>query len=530
VLFNSLTFAIFFVLFFPLYWAAARRLRVQNALVLAASYLFYGWWDERYLILLIVTTVTDFIGGLGASGRPVEWKYPLKALSLAWLASLAALSISLRESAWILLWLAGFSVLVIAVVAIARGQPMERRRKIFVASAITVNLGVLGFFKYFNFFAEQFATAMGSLGLSVHPFILEVVLPVGISFYTFQSMSYTIDNYRKQMQPTDRLLEFAAYASFFPQLVAGPIERATRLLPQFSVQKKFSWEAVRSGAWLFTWGLYKKLVIADNISPIANQIFATPQDYASTDLVVGLLAFAFQIYCDFSGYSDMARGLARTLGFEISINFRQPYFARTPSEFWQGWHISLSTWLRDYLYIPLGGNRHGELMTYRNLTITMLLGGLWHGAKWTFVAWGAYQGLILVIYRLLRVDDWLPKRDSREPADIAVNFVAWLVMFCLVLLGWLFFRAVDMTAVAACYRGMAQLSVGGGALWGTLFAYIAPLIVVEMVQKFTGELELLTRVPRLNHGIVSLTLKALMIYGLVFLSAEGGQQFIYFDF
>ena len=526
MLFNSFTFAVFFVTFFSLYWLSARSRRLQNTLILLGSYLFYGWWDERFLVLLIVSTATDYLGGMGAAGRPIERRMAVKAVAFVWIASTAFLLPTLKESAWILAWLAVFTAIVLAAIFVAPRLSEDSRRKAFMTGSVVVNLAILGFFKYFNFFATEFAGLMQSLGLSVSPLVLDVVLPVGISFYTFQTMSYTIDAYRRRLEPTEHLLEFSAYVVFFPQLVAGPIERAASLLPQFFQRRELSWPAVQSGIWLFAWGLYKKLVIADNIAPIANRVFANPGDYSSTELLAGLLAFTFQIYCDFSGYSDMARGIARTLGFEIMVNFRLPYFARTPSEFWRGWHISLSTWLRDYLYVPLGGNRLGVAKTYRNLALTMLLGGLWHGANWTFIAWGGYQGLILVLYRIARVDDWIAARERIGTMSMVPSLLLGCLMFSLVVFGWLLFRATTMNEVWHFTNGLMQFSMGPWDSWGVLLAHVAPLILVQIAQRRSGQLELLAR----TSGIVGITLRALLIYGLMFLAAKGGQQFIYFDF
>jgi D-alanyl-lipoteichoic acid acyltransferase DltB (MBOAT superfamily) len=526
VLFNSITFAVFFIAFFSLYWLSARAPRLQNTFILLGSYLFYGWWDERFLVLLVISTVTDYLGAMGAAGRPIPRHMAGKAVAFLWIASIAVLLPTLNESAWILAWLAGFTAIVWPTVLLAPRLVEASRRKCFLAGSIAINLSVLGFFKYFNFFATEFAALMQSLGLSVSPLVLDVVLPVGISFYTFQTMSYTIDAYRRRLEPTEHLLEFSAYVVFFPQLVAGPIERAASLLPQFFHRRELSWPAVQSGLWLFAWGLYKKVVIADNIAPIANRVFASPGDYSSTELLAGLLAFTFQIYCDFSGYSDMARGIARTLGFEIMVNFRLPYLARTPSEFWRGWHISLSTWLRDYLYVPLGGNRLGVAKTYRNLMLTMLLGGLWHGANWTYIAWGAYQGLILVVYRVARIDDWIEARERAGSMSATSNLLLGSLMFSLVVFGWLLFRATTMTEVWSYADGLLSFTTGPWDSWGVLLAHIAPLILVQIAQKRTGELELLAH----SSGIVSITLRALLLYGLIFLAARGGQQFIYFDF
>ena len=296
-------------------------------MLLVASYAFYGAWDWRFLGLIVLSTVVDYVVGM----------------SLA-----------------------------------ATGDP--RRRQFLVTASIVANLGILGLFKYAGFFAKSLVGLGASLGVEIPAFALDVVLPVGISFYTFQTLSYTIDIYRGTLKPTRRFLDFALFVAFFPQLVAGPIERASRLLPQVLQPRHVTWEKFGSGSWLILWGLFKKVVIADNLAFLVNAVYATDASPTGWQVVAGTVAFAWQIYCDFSGYSDIARGLARLMGFELMVNFNLPYAARSPADFWRRWHISLSTWLRDYLYIPLGGNQGGALRTYRNLGLTMLLGGLWHGA------------------------------------------------------------------------------------------------------------------------------------------------------
>ncbi len=302
-------------------------------------------------------------------------------------------------------------------------------------ASVLLNLGILGFFKYFNFFAGSFEALAEQFGWSPGFVTLYIVLPVGISFYTFQTMSYTLDIYKGILKPTRRFSDLVAYVSFFPQLVAGPIERARHLLPQFGQKRFVTLEDVTSGMGLFAWGLYKKIVIADNLAPIADQVFRNPDAAARGEVIVGVLAFAFQIYCDFSGYSDMARGSARLLGFDVMVNFRFPYISRTPSEFWQRWHISLSSWLRDYLYIPLGGNRISEAVTYRNLIVTMSLGGLWHGASWTFVIWGLFHGAVLIIYRVMRIDFHLASVPTKQIHGILLHCFAMVIMFAVVCIG-----------------------------------------------------------------------------------------------
>jgi len=362
--------------------------RSQNWMLLAASYLFYGWWNWRFLSLIMVVTVINYATAIGVTSTDIK-----------------------------------------------------RRRKLLVSLSVFVNLGMLGVFKYFNFFAAEFVSLLGSVGLSVSLPSVSIVLPVGISFYTFQALSYTIDVYRGDTEPTRNLRDFALYVAFFPQLVAGPIERSSRLLPQVVNPRVRRHDDFADGLFLVMIGLFKKIVIADNLALIVNGIFAEDMSKLSgVDCLVGVYAFAFQIYGDFSGYSTIARGLAKWMGFDLMTNFRMPYLARTPSDFWRRWHISLSTWLRDYLYIPLGGNRSGKWRTTRNLMLTMLLGGLWHGAGWTFVTWGLFHGMILVVY--YHYSRSRPKRPAK--GSILKTALSIVVMFHMACLGWLFFRAESM--------------------------------------------------------------------------------------
>src|SRR3954447_14783227 len=346
MLFNTFHFAYFFAILLPLYWVLPHK--PQNYLLLAASYYFYSCWDPRFLSLLLLSTAMDYACGL----------------------------------------------------AVDRIET-PRKRKLFVAISMALNLGMLGYFKYYNFFAESLQVALARMGLEVPLAQLNVVLPIGISFYTFQSMSYVIDVYRRDIKPTRNIVEFAAFVSFFPHLVAGPIMRPTTLLPQIERRRHFDLDQFYQGAYLVFWGLTKKVVVADNLALFVNDLFGKWQTIDGGLALLAIYAVAFQIYCDFSGYPDAARDIAKMLGFELALNFDLPYFATSPKDFWARWHISLSTWLRDYLYIPLGGSRGGTLLLYRNLMLTMVIGGLWHGAAWTFVLWGVYQGVLLVGHRVL---------------------------------------------------------------------------------------------------------------------------------
>ena len=352
-------------------------------ILLVASYVFYAAWDYRFLALILFSTMVDYLAGAG----------------------IARCAGSRAKKRW--LWL-----------------------------SIAVNLGLLGFFKYFNFFIEGFQALLAAVGITVSDASLHIVLPVGISFYTFQSMSYTIDIYRGEMAPTDRFLDFALFVAFFPQLVAGPIERATRLLPQITAPRKVTGRMCNQGVYLIFFGLFEKVVVADNLAVLVDGVYGGPPE-SGLMVLLATYAFAFQIFADFDGYSNMAKGLAALMGFDLTDNFRTPYFSRTPSEFWRRWHVSLSTWLRDYLYLSLGGNRLGTAKTARNLVVTLLLGGLWHGASWMFVLWGGFHALLLVAYLPFQ----RKTADGEGGASGLSGAVQRLVLFHLVCLGWMLFRA-----------------------------------------------------------------------------------------
>jgi len=393
MLFNSIEFAIFLPIVFVLYWFVVNKnLKLQNLLIVVASYIFYGWWDWRFLLLIFLSCIVDYLVG--------------NALSK---------------------------------------QEDKIKRKFLLSISITLNLGLLGFFKYFNFFIDSFADAFTLFGQSINPTTLNIILPVGISFYTFQALSYSIDVYRRKLEPTKDLIVFLAFVSFFPQLVAGPIERATNLLSQFYVKRNFDYTQAADGMRQILWGLFKKKVIADNCSIYANDIFTNYHDYSGFTLVIGAIFFAFQIYCDFSGYSDIAIGTARLFGFKLMQNFAFPYFSRDIAEFWRRWHISLSTWFRDYLYIPLGGSKGGTLMKIRNTFVIFVVSGFWHGANWTFVIWGTLNALYFLPLLLLN--------KNRNNTDIAaankilpsIKEVFQIVTtFSLTLVAWIFFRAENV--------------------------------------------------------------------------------------
>jgi alginate O-acetyltransferase complex protein AlgI len=387
MIFNSIVFLVFFALVFFIHWFVLRKnLKYQNLFLLVCSYIFYGWWDWRFLFLILLSSLIDFFVGL----------------------------------------------------QIGKTHNKKRRKFLLFTSLIT-NLGLLFYFKYYNFFIAEFITMADSLGISVNNFSLSIILPVGISFYTFQTLSYSIDVYKGDLKPTKDIIAFLAFVTFFPQLVAGPIERAKHLLPQFFKEKKFDYETASSGAKLILIGFFKKIVIADKVAILVNAIYNSPTSYPGFPMIVATILFAYQIYCDFSGYSDIAVGTSRLLGFDLMTNFNKPYFSKSISEFWTRWHISLSTWFRDYIYIPMGGNRVSKGKWAFNIMVTFLISGLWHGANWTFVVWGFFHGLLIVIERF--TIDLRQKffRPIIQTSFYSLGSVA--VTFGLVCFGWIFFRS-----------------------------------------------------------------------------------------
>ena len=474
MLFNSFIFIGFFLLVYGLYLVFRKRFKVQNVILLVASYVFYGYWDWRFLSLIALSTVIDYFVGL-----------------------------KIHRS----------------------DNPALRKR--LVITSVAANLTILGFFKYFNFFAGSAADFLGMFGFAPSFVTLNIVLPVGISFYTFQTMSYTIDIYRGKMEATKSFLDFALFVSFFPQLVAGPIERASRLLPQVSKQRTITVENVHSGLFLIIWGYYKKVAIADNMAIIADRIFNNYQSYEGMALVAGILAFTVQIYCDFSGYSDIARGVSKLMGIELMVNFKLPYFALNPSDFWLRWHVSLSSWLRDYLYIPLGGNRGGSFNTYRNLFLTMLLGGLWHGAAWNFVVWGAFHGGILIIYRFF---DRNPEHEDPWNGDFSrFRIISKMgLMFILTLIGWVIFRSHSVGQIAYILTHVGPY-ITTGIFWNDLYPVLyfsLPLVVVQVVQYATRNL---LAPARMHPVLLGLFYTYLLVWITVF-GVRESSQFIYFQF
>jgi len=382
MLFNSFDYLLFLPIVFIIYWLLHKKHAWQNILLLVASYVFYAWWDWRFLSLIIYSSLVDYL-----IGKKIH-----------------------KEN-----------------------SPQSKKRLLLLS--LFSNLGLLAVFKYYNFFASSFSQLMLSVGWEVDSLTLNIILPVGISFYTFQTLSYTIDIYRGNIKPTNNLVSFFTYVSFFPQLVAGPIERAKNLIPQIESKRTFSIDYFKEGLLQIFIGLFRKIVIADNLGIYVDSIYSDVTIHNSTSLLLATIFYAFQIYFDFAGYSDIAIGSAKLFGFKFGKNFNAPYFSRSLTEFWRKWHISLSSWLRDYLYISLGGNRKGKINMYRNLMITMLLGGLWHGSSWNFVIWGGIHGVFLAMEKFV-----FSKLNWKN-----FNFLGILYTFTVVLISWVFFRALSFS-------------------------------------------------------------------------------------
>jgi D-alanyl-lipoteichoic acid acyltransferase DltB (MBOAT superfamily) len=525
MVFNSVPFFVFFAAFLLLYFVLQKRIFLRNLLIIVSSYFFYGWWDVRFLILVALSTSTDYCAALGASGQIVTFQDRLKAGLLLMGVAFGAVLLAHRDY-----WLLSLTGPAVALFLLTHFLPLRlnqaQSRKAWLVFSLVTNFGLLFIFKYFNFFVDQAVELASALGVGQFHFSLKVILPVGLSFFTFQATSRTIDSYLGRYVPAKSIVNYAAFHAFFPQLIAGPIERAAHLMPQFEMERPMTWNGVSEGVLLFLWGLFKKIVIADNVALLAEPVFgAASGSYSSGEALVAVLAFTFQIYGDFSGYSDMARGLASIMGFELMRNFDIPYVSRTPSEFWRRWHISLSQWLRDYIFIPLGGSRGGDLKTYRNLMATMILGGIWHGASWTFAFWGFYHGAIQVLFRATRLDKALERANSLSVATVLVHLALWALTFTLIMIGWVFFRAVSF-AQAAQVLGAIFLWHGGPPQLLPLFLIVWPLLLVEAVETIARQKDVyLSFSPflRFNFGLAT-------ALAVVALGAAAGQQFIYFDF
>jgi alginate O-acetyltransferase complex protein AlgI len=481
MLFQTSAFALFFLVVFAVHWGWGRGMRGrQNGWLLLVSYFFYGCWDWRFLGLLAFSTLLDFFSALRIESASSD------RLRLRWL--------------WI---------------------------------SIAINLGLLGVYKYFDFFSSSFSELMAAVGFESHPFLLNWILPIGISFYTFHGLSYVVDVYYRRIQADRNLIDYGLFVSFFPLLVAGPIERATHLLPQLKVPRTFNRVAATDGMRQLLWGLFKKVVVADNCALIANTVFDAPEGWGGAGLWLGVFCFTIQIYGDFSGYSDMAIGLARLLGIDLIRNFRFPYFSRSIAEFWRRWHISLSSWFRDYVYIPLGGNKVGIAAQLRNTWIIFLLSGLWHGANWTFVCWGALNALYFMPILLagknrLFLDD-VPGRWTPGAADalrIALTFVQ-------VMLAWVLFRSESLSQALAVYAGMFNPSDWMKGDYGLLLGVPKTLLMIGLmtVVEWFGRhgnhaLQLLDRV---HYAPIRWAVYYLLLLVLVWFDGVQ-QQFIYFQF
>lgn len=476
MLFNTITYWIFLIVVFAVYWWLNRlsKVNLRNGFILLASYYFYGSWDERFLLLIIASSLVDFICGR----------------------------------------------------AIYRSNRKRFRTGLLVVSLV-FNLGLLGFFKYFNFFIDSFTDFIQLFGLQANHKTLSIILPVGISFYTFQTLSYTIDIYRKRLTPVSNPLTFFTFVAFFPQLVAGPIERASNLLPQLQRKQRFDYDEAVSGLRFIVWGLFKKVVVADRLSHVVEQVYSKPEAFSGASLFLATIFFGIQIYCDFSGYSDIAIGSARLLGIRLMDNFRTPYFSVSFREFWQRWHISLSTWFRDYVYIPLGGNRVAKPRMLLNLYITFLVSGFWHGANYTFLIWGSLHGIALVAEKLFG------RKNMKLP-----NWLRGIFVFVVVNLFWIFFRAQNLNeAITILVKIFSFVGSGGTSLWSLIWAnyeYGLSLSIGLLIFIFG---EILVGSKDVNEAFLCLkpTQRRMAYYFILFAILAFGvlhtaPQFIYFQF
>jgi alginate O-acetyltransferase complex protein AlgI len=545
MLFNSLEFIIFLLLVYCAYLVLPFRL--QNYMLLGASYIFYGWWDVRFLFLVAISTTVDFwVGLLIENGqlRRNQLIGPACFLGLSavtflclnpaalWANGQPSLDLAslIRWSVidWVFAGAVGFLACMSLIYRILRMLPDPKRRLFCLMISVTTQLGLLGVFKYFNFFIESLSFALNSIGVETSSLHLNIVLPVGISFYTFQSLSYTIDIYREQFKPTNRFFDFALFVAYFPQLQAGPIERGRQLIPQLSKPRQLDFDQTARGLYLILFGFFKKVAIADGVAPVVDQIFGSSGRVTWIDVIAGTVLFAVQIYCDFSGYTDIARGISKLLGIDLIINFKQPYFARNPQEFWHRWHISLSTWLRDYLYITLGGNRGNLAFVCRNIMITMLLGGLWHGAAWNYVLWGFYQGALLCIYQV-----WRHNQQARKDPPVGswmLQLTAILSFFAFVCYGWLLFRARSFTQIVNFTRllitDFGNLDYGASVPKLSAILGLGLLIPMEIIQYWKDDAHYYQRFPVPLRGFF---IAALIVVIMIGMSNEPA-QFIYFQF
>ncbi|WP_462247701.1 MBOAT family O-acyltransferase [Ekhidna sp.] len=471
--FNSLEFPIFLIIVFTIYWLLGKR-KLQNPFLLFASYVFYGFWNWQLLWLIAASTFLDYC----------------------------------------------------IAIAIAKSD-VRIRSKLLLALSLLCNIGLLGYFKYANFFLDSLKTLFFSIGISWNTETLSIILPIGISFYTFQSLSYTFDTYKGKITPTNSFIDFAAYISFFPQLVAGPIERARILLPQFQKERSFDTNTALDGTKQFLWGMMKKVSIADNCAIYVDYIFENSAQLSAPELAIGAILFTIQIYCDFSGYSDMALGLAKLFGFRLSINFNYPLFSTSVAEFWRRWHISLTNWFRDYLYYPMGGNKYGFLRTLRNIMITFLVSGLWHGANWTFIVWGAANALFFLPSLFTKFGIGISSK-LKGSNNLYLNIISRVKTFLLISLAFVFFRSSD---VSSGFQFISELLILEDYLVFSGYLKFVPIFlltsVLFIIEWFSREKEhALSFIPNKKVELAMVTLTIIMIFTL----ARVGFTFIYFQF
>lgn len=470
--FNSLEYLLFLPIVFILYWFVFKKLKPQNLLIVVASYIFYGWWDWRFLILIAFTSLCSYLTGLMISKK-------------------------------------------------SEGGG----GRFYAALNIIINLLILGVFKYYNFFVESFSEALGAIGVHTNYSSLRIILPVGISFYTFQALSYTIDVYRKKIEATHDVIAFFAYISFFPQLVAGPIERATNLLPQMQNKRIFNYEMAVDGIEQIVWGLFKKMVVADYCAMVVNDVWADYSSQSTLTLITGAVFFAFQIYGDFSGYSDIAIGSAKLFGIRLMRNFKLPYFSLSIPDFWKRWHISLNTWFVDYLYIPLGGSRCAKWKWFRNTMIIFLVSGLWHGANWTFVCWGAYHALLFLPYMIAgktKTDGSLDHITFKKIGSMIMTFV-------LVVIGWIIFRSENITEAVSYITSIFTNTGVKSTVYVALLSY-RWVILLLLIEWFTKKYEQpLQVIHQIKYPVVRYAIYASAAL-FVLLFASSSQGFIYFQF
>jgi alginate O-acetyltransferase complex protein AlgI len=552
VLFNSLVYAAFLPAVLALYFQLSQRW--QNRMLLAASYLFYGWWDERFLFLMMCSTAFDYLAGLVIErGRLTRWERFAPSLYLLLGALLfvvldwnavgfsaappfvdieAARLLAAGDFGWrVLLGTIAVVTLVNLLLPLLEKLSEAQRRRVGMTISLVGNLGLLGFFKYFDFFVGSAEAVVRSLGFDPQPLRLNVILPVGISFYTFQSLSYTIDVYRRQIPATSRFADFALFVAYFPQLVAGPIERAAQLIPRLQTARRVRLDDISGGTYLILLGLFKKVAIADGLGPAVSSVFNSTGTPSWAEVVVASSLFLVQLYCDFSGYSDIARGSSRLMGIPLMLNFRLPLFAATPGDFWGRWHLSLTTWLRDYFYYSLGANRRKDFRMYRNLFLTMLVAGLWHGAAWTFVVWGALEGAAMVLDRRF-IGNRLsaPKRQApgyaylMRRAPLIVAFFYFHIVALILFRSPTWDKAMQMLSIYAIDVGnfaYHALTPTASALLG-----IPLLLALETVEYARNQTEYV------RSALLPLkaAVYAAMILLIVMGSSNASKQFIYFQF